>query len=50
MHSMQKDMVTGAICLMALFGFFSGQFILSTVLFGAATILSNIGPRKQMLQ
>ena len=50
MHNMQKDTITGAICLMALFGFFSGQFVVSTVLFGVATILSNIGPRKQMLQ
>lgn len=42
MYNLQKDVLIGTICLAALFGFISGQFVISTVLFGMATVLSNI--------
>lgn len=37
------DIVTGIFFTSGLFGFMSGEFILSTVLFGAASVFSNVG-------
>lgn len=48
MYNLEKDMITGAAFLLGLFGFISGEFIWSTMLFGFATILSNIGPGRQL--
>lgn len=42
MKSLHKDIVNGLLSMIAIFGFISGEFILSTVLFGTATILANI--------
>lgn len=48
MYNIEKDVITGVVCLVALFGFFSGEFVVSTVLFGAATVLSNLSPVRQL--
>ncbi len=50
MYNLEKDVVIGVVTLVALFGFISGEFIVSTVLFGAATVLSNITTPKNDLQ
>lgn len=37
-----KDIVTGLLFTAGVFGFMSGEFILSTVLFGSASLTSNL--------
>lgn len=36
-----KDIMTGVLFTTGIFGFMSGEFIISTMLFGAATLSSN---------
>ncbi len=40
--NLYKDIFTGLSFTVGVFGFMSGEFILSTLLFGAATISSNL--------
>ena len=40
--NLYKDILTGIFFTTGVFGFMSGEFILSTLLFGAATISSNL--------
>lgn len=40
--NLYKDILTGVFFTTGVFGFMSGEFILSTLLFGAATIASNL--------
>lgn len=37
-----KDVLTGLLFTCGVFGFMSGEFIVSTLLFGAATVSSNL--------
>ncbi|MGZ4999675.1 MAG: hypothetical protein ACXV7F_05205 [Methylomonas sp.] len=41
-NNLYRDIVTGLFFTSGVFGFMSGEFIISTMLFGAATISSNI--------
>ena len=41
-NNLYRDIATGLCFTTGIFGFMSGEFIISTVLFGAATIFSNI--------
>jgi len=40
--NLYRDIATGLFFTTGVFGFMSGEFIISTMLFGAATISSNI--------
>jgi hypothetical protein len=40
--NLYKDIFTGISFTVGIFGFMSGEYILSTMLFGAATISSNL--------
>ncbi len=40
--NLYKDICTGIFFTVGVFGYMSGEFILSTMLFGAATISSNL--------
>jgi hypothetical protein len=47
MNDFQKDVLMGLMFITGIFGFISGEFIISTVLFASAAIYSNIAIRKQ---
>lgn len=47
MSNLQKDIINGLLFGSGIFGFISGAFIASTVLFGAAAMISNIDVNKQ---
>ncbi len=40
--NLYKDIATGLLFTTGVFGFMSGEFLISTLLFGAATIASNM--------
>lgn len=40
--NLYKDVVTGLFFITGIFGFMSGQFVISTMLFGAASLSSNL--------
>ena len=40
--NLYRDILTGIFFVVGVFGFMSGEFILSTLLFGASTIASNL--------
>lgn len=42
MTTIQRDILLGIIFIIGIIGFISGEFIVSTVLFASAAILSNI--------
>ncbi|WP_162853373.1 hypothetical protein [Candidatus Methylobacter oryzae] len=42
MNNFHKDILTGTLFITGLFGFLSGEFTLSSALFGTAAIASNI--------
>ena len=42
MSDFQKDIVTGAVFIIGLLGFISGEFIISSMLFASAAIASNV--------
>jgi hypothetical protein len=50
MNDFQKDFFTGAIFVMGLVGFISGEFVISSALFASATIASNVGRKKTLPQ
>ncbi|SMG64851.1 secreted protein [methanotrophic bacterial endosymbiont of Bathymodiolus sp.] len=45
MTNLNKDITTATLFIAGLWGFISGQFIISTVLFASTTVLSNIAVR-----
>jgi len=47
MTNLNRDIATGILFIVGLWGFISGQFIISTVLFASATVLSNIMPKAE---
>jgi CheY-specific phosphatase CheX len=42
MNSLSKDITVGIMFIVGLFGFISGSFIVSTVVFGMAAVFSNM--------
>jgi len=42
-NNLTRDILTGIFFTTGIFGFVSGEFVLSTLLFGAASISSNLG-------
>ncbi|SHE21517.1 hypothetical protein [methanotrophic endosymbiont of Bathymodiolus puteoserpentis (Logatchev)] len=48
MTNLNRDIATGILFVVGLWGFISGQFIISTVLFASATVLSNIMPKTEL--
>ncbi|MDP3334555.1 MAG: hypothetical protein Q8Q40_15635 [Methylococcaceae bacterium] len=42
MNAFQRDILISLIFILGMFGFMSGEFIVSTVLFASAAVLSNI--------
>ena len=47
MNNFYKDILTAIVFMSGLFGFFSGEFIISSALFATATVASNIGAHRQ---
>lgn len=48
MTDLQKDVLIGLIFVTGIFGFISGEYIVSTVLFASAAIFSNIRLNKKL--
>jgi CheY-specific phosphatase CheX len=42
MNAFQRDILIGLMFVLGIFGFISGEFIFSTVLFASAAVLSNM--------
>lgn len=49
MTAFQKDLLIGTLFIVGIFGFISGEFIISTVLFASAAIFSNMFLSRNML-
>ncbi|MCL7423351.1 MAG: hypothetical protein M8364_20895 [Methylobacter sp.] len=47
MSDFYKDILTGAVFLTGLLGFISGEFIISSTLFAAAAIASNVNTNRK---
>lgn len=47
MNDFQRDMLIGLMFIVGIFGFISGEFIVSTVIFASAAIFSNIAINRQ---
>ncbi|WKJ89227.1 hypothetical protein QZJ86_14495 [Methylomonas montana] len=47
-NSLYRDIVTGLFFATGIFSFVSGQFVISTMLFGAASLSSNLDVAKQV--
>lgn len=47
MNDFYKDVLTGAVFLVGVFGFVSGEFIISSALFASAAIASNINMNRK---
>lgn len=45
MTNIYRDITTAVLFITGVWGFISGQFIIATVLFASATVLSNIAPK-----
>ncbi|WAR43838.1 hypothetical protein [Methylomonas rapida] len=41
-NNLYRDIITGFFFMTGVFGFMSGEFVLSTMLFGAASLSSNL--------
>lgn len=41
--NLYRDVITGFFFIVGIFGFMSGEFVLSTVLLGMASLTSNLG-------
>ncbi len=50
MSDFQKDVLTGLMFITGLFGFMSGEFIISSTLFASAAISSNINVSRKLLK
>ncbi len=48
MSDLQKDVLTGLMFITGLFGFISGEFIISSTLFASAAISSNINASRKL--
>ena len=42
MENLHKDIINGLLSFIAIFGFISGEFVASAILFGTAAIFANI--------
>ncbi|MGY6275483.1 hypothetical protein [Methylomonas sp. MgM2] len=42
-NNLVRDVMTGVFFTTGIFGFISGEFVLSTMLFGAASLSTNLG-------
>jgi hypothetical protein len=40
--NLYRDIITGLLFVVGVFGFMSGEFVLSTLLFGSASLTSNL--------
>lgn len=49
MKALYRDVLIGLMFIVGIVGFISGEFIISTVLFASATILSNIWVNRHVL-
>ncbi len=47
MNNFYKDVLTGAVFMVGLLGFFSGEFIISSALFATAAIASNVNTNRK---
>jgi len=47
MNNLYKDILTGLVFMAGLFGFLSGEFIVSSTLFATAAIASNVNINSQ---
>jgi len=47
MNDFRRDLLLGLMFISGIFGFISGEFIISTLLFASAAIYSNIAIRKE---
>ena len=50
MNDFQKDILTGAVFIVGLLGFISGEFIISSALFGTATLASNVNLNRKRVK
>lgn len=48
MNNLQTDVILGLIFITGIFGFISGEFIISTVLFASAAIYSNVNLTRRL--
>lgn len=42
MNNLQRDIIVGIMFVIGIIGFISGEFVISTVLFASAAILTNV--------
>ena len=47
MNDLYKDILTGLVFIVGLFGFLSGEFIISSTLFATAAIASNVNVNRK---
>ena len=47
MNDLYKDILTGLVFMTGLFGFISGEFIISSALFATAAIASNVNANRK---
>jgi hypothetical protein len=47
MNDFRRDLLLGMMFICGIFGFISGEFVISTILFASAAIYSNIAIRKE---
>ena len=48
MSDIYKDILTGVVFIIGIFGFLSGEFIISSALFASATVASNININRKL--
>ncbi len=48
MNDYYKDILTGVVFIIGLFGFISGEFIISSALFASAAVASNININRRL--
>ncbi|MCX7101767.1 MAG: hypothetical protein NTX38_09835 [Methylobacter sp.] len=49
MSDLRKDILIGLMFIVGIFGFISGEFVVSTIMFATAAILSNIAVSRKLL-
>lgn len=49
MNDFQRDVLLGFMFITGIFGFISGEFVISTISFATAAIYSNIATRKKTI-
>ncbi len=50
MNDFHKDILTGAVFVIGLLGFISGEFIISSTLFASAAIASNVNVNRKKVK